>query len=298
MIELRQVGKGFGSGALRQEVLAGIDLRIEPGEFVALVGPSGAGKTTLINLLAGLVSADAGAVQFHGQPVTGPDPRRALVFQTYALLPWFTVRQNVLLAVAQVHSRLSRKQQHAHADRYIEMVHLTRAAHRRPAELSGGMRQRVSVARALAMNPEVLLLDEPLGALDALTRGTLQDEFVNIWQTERTTMVLITNDPEEAILTADRIIPLRPGPPATLGPEFRVPFPRPRRTPEVMESAEFIALRAAITDYLRDSMPRLDTHSGSHPYPDLTPPPPPPPPDPRSLRGRLSKLLFSYDTAA
>lgn len=297
MIELQQASKGFGSGALRQEVLAGIDLRIEPGEFVALVGPSGAGKTTLINLMAGLVSADAGAVRFHGQPVTGPDPRRALVFQTYALLPWFTVRQNVLLAVAQVHPRLSRKQQRAHADRYIEMVNLTRAAHRRPAELSGGMRQRVSVARALAMNPEVLLLDEPLGALDALTRATLQDEFVNIWQTEGTTMVLITNDPEEAILTADRIIPLCPGPPATLGPEFRVPFARPRRRPEVMESAEFIALRAAITDYLRASMPRLDADSASHPYPDLTPPPPAPAPDPRSFRGRL-RQLFSHDEAA
>ncbi len=297
MIELQQASKGFGSGALRQEVLAEINLRIEPGEFVALVGPSGAGKTTLINLMSGLVTPDSGAVCFHGEPVTGPDPRRALVFQTYALLPWFTVRQNVLLAVAQVHSKLSRKEQRAHADRYIEMVKLTRAAHRRPAELSGGMRQRVSVARALAMNPEVLLLDEPLGALDALTRSTLQDEFVNIWQTEGTTMVLITNDPEEAILTADRIIPLRPGPPATLGPEFRVPFARPRRSPEVMESAEFISLRAAITDYLRDSMPRINANSGSHPYPDLTPPPPPPPPDPRSLRGRLRKL-FSYDEAA
>lgn len=297
MIELQQASKGFGDGALRQEVLAGIDLRIELGEFIALVGPSGVGKTTLINLMAGLVSPDSGSVHFHGAPVTGPDPRRALVFQTYALLPWFTVRQNVMLAVAQVHSKMNRKEQRAHVDRYIEMVNLTRAAHRRPAELSGGMRQRVSVARALAMNPEVLLLDEPLGALDALTRSTLQDEFVNIWQTEGTTMVLITNDPEEAILTADRIIPLRPGPPATLGPEFRVPFARPRRSPAVMESAEFIALRAAITDYLRDSMPRLGACSGSHPYPDLTPPPPAPPPDPRSWRGRLRKL-FSHDEAA
>ncbi len=212
ILNIRNAGKSFGSGALKQDILADINLSIQEGEFLAIVGPSGAGKTTLINLLAGLHLPTTGGVEFNGTPITGPSQDRALVFQTYALLPWFTVKQNVLLAVGQVHRHLSREQQSAHADRYIAMVNLSHAAFKRPSELSGGMRQRVSVARALAMNPKVLLLDEPLGALDALTRSTLQDEFVNIWKTERTTMVLITNDPEEALLTADRVIPLRPGP--------------------------------------------------------------------------------------
>lgn len=296
LFTLQQAGKGFGDGALRQEVLADINLHIQEGEFLAIVGPSGAGKTTLINLLAGLHLPDIGAVLFNGREVAGPDPARALIFQTYALLPWLTVQQNVALAVDQVHPQMSRAKRRAHTRRYIDMVNLTHAAFKRPAELSGGMRQRVSVARALAMNPKVLLLDEPLGALDALTRATLQEEFVKIWQQERTTMVLITNDPEEALLVADRIIPLRSGPPATLGPEFKVPFARPRRDPAICESDEFISLRAQITDYLRQSMPALNADGAEHPFPDLTPPPPPAAPDPKSLRGRLRKL-FTHEAA-
>ena len=291
ILNIRDAGKSFGSGALKQDILADINLSIQEGEFLAIVGPSGAGKTTLINLLAGLHLPTTGGVEFDGTPITGPSQDRALVFQTYALLPWFTVKQNVLLAVGQVHRHLSREQQSAHADRYIAMVNLSHAAFKRPSELSGGMRQRVSVARALAMNPKVLLLDEPLGALDALTRSTLQDEFVNIWKTERTTMVLITNDPEEALLTADRVIPLRPGPPSTLGPAFTVPFDRPRRNPAIRESAEFIGLRVQITDYLRSSMPRPSADESSHAFPDLTPKPAP---EVTGWRAKVRRLLAHF----
>lgn len=291
ILELKNACKGFGEGALRQEILANIDLSIEDGEFLAIVGPSGAGKTTLINLLSGLLLPDSGTATFDGRPIVGPGPERALIFQTYALLPWLTVRQNVLLAVKQIHPEKSSAEQAAHADHYIAMVNLSHASHKRPSELSGGMRQRVSVARALAMNPRVLLLDEPLGALDALTRGTLQEEFVNIWKSERTTMVLITNDPEEALLTADRIIPLRPGPPAGLGPEFRVEFERPRSDARIRESAEFTAQKLAISDYLRASMPALSEGNDAFPYPDLAPPPPPKVPDPTSVQGRLRRIF-------
>ncbi|MCP5557046.1 MAG: ABC transporter ATP-binding protein [Verrucomicrobiaceae bacterium] len=291
ILNIRNAGKSFGFGALKQDILSNLNLSINEGEFLAIVGPSGVGKTTLINLLVGLLQPDTGSVEFEGKPITGPSQERALVFQTYALLPWFTVKQNVLLAVSQVHRHLSRAEQSAHADRYIEMVNLSHASFKRPSELSGGMRQRVSVARALAMNPKVLLLDEPLGALDALTRATLQDEFVNIWKTARTTMVLVTNDPEEALLTADRVIPLRPGPPSTLGPEFLVPFDRPRRDPAIRESAEFIDLRVQITDYLRASMPRLSADDEAYAFPDLSPPPVV---KPTGWRAKVRKLLAHF----
>jgi nitrate/nitrite transport system ATP-binding protein len=294
LVELDQVSKSFGSGTGRTPVLAGVSLSVEAGEFVAVVGPSGAGKTTLVNLVAGLARPDSGTVVFDGRPVLGPSAERGVVFQTYALLPWFTVRQNVLLGVGQAHPSLTWGERRAHADRYIEMVNLAGAAGKRPPELSGGMRQRVAVARALAMNPRLLLLDEPLGALDALTRGALQDEFVNIWQREGTAMVLVTNDPEEALLTADRVIPLMPGPPARPGEEIRVPFARPRRDPEVRESAAFVELKHEIAGRLRSGIAAARAAGKAVPYPDLSRPNKPPL-DPRSWRARLKRAVFEHD---
>ncbi|MES1204392.1 MAG: ABC transporter ATP-binding protein, partial [Pseudomonadota bacterium] len=216
-LQLSRVSKGFGRGAAFAPVLADINLRVERGEFVAIVGYSGAGKTTLINLMAGLSAPDAGTITLDGKPITGPGADRGVVFQNYSLLPWMTAYENVYLAVDQTFQGWTAPKKRAHAEKYLEMVNLSAARDKKPSELSGGMRQRVSVARALAMEPQILLMDEPLGALDALTRATLQDEISRIWAETHKTVVLITNDVDEGILLADRIIPLSMGPAATLG---------------------------------------------------------------------------------
>jgi nitrate/nitrite transport system ATP-binding protein len=253
IVELRDVGKSYTAGAETVEVLRDIDLAIEPGEFLAIVGFSGAGKSTLISLLAGLQRPTAGQVLFEGAEVTEPGPDRGVVFQSYSLLPWLSVRGNIALAVDAVMAGRPRRERAERVDHYVELVGLSHAADRRPAELSGGMRQRVAVARALAMAPKVLLLDEPLSALDALTRAKLQDEIAAIAAREGQTVVLITNDVDEAILLADRIIPLTPGPGATLGPEFAVSLARPRERAAINDDPEFRRLRAAVTRYLLDA---------------------------------------------
>lgn len=249
-LELKGVGKGYGTGARRTEVLNDINLRIVEGEFVAIVGFSGSGKTTLISLMAGLLDADVGDLLCNGKTIEGPGPDRGVVFQNYSLMPWMTVRQNVALAVDQVFKDAPKAERAARVEKYIAMVNLTPAMDKRPAELSGGMRQRVSVARALAASPDILLLDEPLSALDALTRSKLQDEIIRIWRQEKKTVVLITNDVDEGIIMADRIIPLKPGPNATLGPEFRVVLPRPRDRQAINHSPEFKRIRREVTQYL------------------------------------------------
>ena len=249
-LEISALSKHYGDGAARNDVLADINLKVEEGEFIAIVGFSGSGKTSLISLLAGLIEPDKGGVIFKNKEISGPSPERGLVFQSYSLMPWLSVYGNIELAVASVHKAKSKRERSAIIDKYIEMVGLSHARDRKPAELSGGMRQRVAVARVLAMQPEVLLMDEPLSALDALTRAKLQDEFAAISEQEKKTIILITNDVDEAILLADRIIPLTPGPNATLGPEFKVNLARPRDRGAMNSSDKFITLRAAITDYL------------------------------------------------
>ena len=251
-LELQSVNKGYGSGDEYSPVLKDINLKVAEGEFVAIVGFTGSGKTTLINLMAGLIPPDSGRVLLKGETITAPGPDRGIVFQNYSLLPWLTVFDNVYLAVKEVFSDKNRSIHKEITRKYIQMVGLWPARHKRPTELSGGMRQRVSVARALSTNPQVLLLDEPLSALDALTRGTLQDEIAKIWSEEKKTIVLITNDVDEGILLADRIIPLNPGPNATFGPEFRVNLDRPRNKKALNKSQEFINLRNRITRYLMD----------------------------------------------
>ena len=252
ILELSDVSKSFGEGKARNEVLSGVNLKVEEGEFIAIVGFSGSGKSTLISLLAGLSMPDSGAVLFRNREIAGPGPERGVVFQSYSLMPWLSVRANVALAVDSVHAARPKAERRQIVSDYIDMVGLSHAVDRRPAELSGGMRQRVAVARALAMRPEVLLLDEPLSALDALTRAKLQDEFAEISAKEKKTIVLITNDVDEAILLADRIIPLTPGPKATLGPSFKVDLKRPRARSEMNSDEGFIRLRATITEYLMD----------------------------------------------
>lgn len=250
ILELKDVSIGFGHGPDRQEILKHINLSVKDGEFVAILGFSGTGKSTLINIMAGLQAPETGEALFRGAMIDGPGPERGLVFQSYSLMPWLTVAGNIALAVDVVHKSKSKSERKGIVRHYVEMVGLAHAMERRPAELSGGMRQRVAVARALAMNPEVILLDEPLSALDALTRANLQQEIERIWESERKTVVLITNDVDEALLLADRIIPLNPD--GTLGSDFPVNLPRPRDRTALNDNTAFKQLRAKVTQYLMD----------------------------------------------
>ena len=252
ILELKNVSKSYVSGSAVTHVLADVNLSIREGEFVAILGFSGSGKTTLISTIAGLTAPDAGEVTMKGVPITAPGPERGMVFQSYSLMPWLSVHGNIMLAVETVFPKASAQEREARVDRYIEMVGLGHARDRKPAELSGGMRQRVGIARALAMSPEVLLLDEPLSALDALTRSKLQDEIERIWEEDKKTVVLITNDVDEALLLADRVIPLTIGPGATLSKEFVIDLPRPRDRTAANHDPEFKRLRAEITQYLMD----------------------------------------------
>lgn len=250
ILTLNSVSKSFGTGTHATHVLKDITLDVQEGEFLVLLGFSGTGKTTLINLMAGLEKPSKGTVTFKGAPITEPSPERGVIFQSYSLMPWLTVNGNVGLAVDTVFPDLSKAEKAEKVAHYVKMVGLSHAATRRPAELSGGMRQRVNVARALAMNPEMLLLDEPLSALDALTRANLADEIEGIWEADKKTCVLITNDVDEAIILADRIIALNPD--GTLGEEFKVSIPRPRDRIEMNTNVTFKRLRADVTKYLMD----------------------------------------------
>lgn len=251
ILELSGVSKSFGRPHERTNILRNVDLTVNEGDFVSIIGYSGTGKSTLINLIAGLLRPDAGTASMSGQPIHGPGPERGIVFQNYSLLPWLTVTENVRLAVDQLFPEKSAEERREYTASYVDMVKLTPASNKYPKELSGGMRQRVSVARTLAANPRILLLDEPLSALDALTRATLQDEIVDIWQKNRTTVIWITNDPDEAILVADRVVPLLPtrdG--ATLGASIPVALERPRDRREVIKTAAFKELKIQLVNTL------------------------------------------------
>lgn len=246
LVELKDVCIAYGETS----ILKNINLTVKKGEFIAIVGFSGSGKTTLISAIAGLIKADSGEVLKQGKPITAPGPDRGVVFQNYSLMPWLTVYENVALAVDEIFKHWPAAQRKAHTEKYVRMVNLGAAMTKKPAELSGGMRQRVNVARALAANPDILLLDEPLSALDALTRGNLQDEILQIWEQEKKTVIMITNDVDEAIYMADRVIALNPGPNATFGPDFPVNIARPRDRTALNHNEDFKKLRAEITQYL------------------------------------------------
>jgi len=252
-VEVRGLRKAYVTRRGRTPVLGGVELALDEGEFVAVVGYSGSGKTTLVSLLGGLIEPDAGEIRVDGAPVTGPGPERGIVFQHYSLLPWLSVRDNIALAVDAVNPDLPAVERRRITDEFIALVNLTPAAWKRPRELSGGMRQRVAVARGLAMRPKLLLMDEPFSALDALTRATLQDELLRIWGERRSTVILITNDVDEAILLADRIYPMTPGPDAVLGPPIEVGLPRPRRRRHMSLEPAYQKARRALVDFLRAS---------------------------------------------
>ena len=250
-LDVRAVEKSFVTPRGVSRVLGGASLTLDEGEFVAIVGYSGSGKTTLISLIAGLLAPDAGEIVLAGAPVTAPGPERGVVFQQYSLLPWLSARDNVALAVDAVDGARPAQERRRRTDDFLALVGLTAAADKRPRELSGGMRQRVAVARGLAMRPKVLLMDEPFSALDALTRASLQDQLLRIWGERRSTVVLVTNDVDEAILLADRIYPMTPGPGAVLGPAIEVGLPRPRRRRHMSLAPAYQKVRQEIVEFLR-----------------------------------------------
>ncbi|KQQ23515.1 nitrate ABC transporter ATP-binding protein [Methylobacterium sp. Leaf123] len=259
-LSLSQVGITFHRGGKSSEVLRDVNLDIAKGEFVSIIGHSGCGKSTVLNIVAGLLKASTGGVLLDGKEVNAPGPDRAVVFQNHSLLPWLTVRENVGLAVDKV---LKGKKSRAERSQWIEhnlaLVNMMHAADKRPNEISGGMKQRVGIARALAMEPTVLLMDEPFGALDALTRAHLQDQTMEIQQRLKNTVIMITHDVDEAVLLSDRIVMMTNGPSATIGEILPVPLARPRRRLDLVEDATYVHARAAVLEFLyaRHAKPAL-----------------------------------------
>lgn len=250
-LKLDRVYKSFSRGGSTNDVLSDINLTIEQGEFVSIIGHSGCGKSTLLNLIAGLTQVTSGVVLLENKEVNEPGPERAVVFQNHSLLPWLTVYENVNLAVAKVFSTTKTKaERHDWVMRNLDLVQMSHAAHLRPAEISGGMKQRVGIARALAMEPKVLLLDEPFGALDALTRAHLQDAVMDIHLRLGNTMIMITHDVDEAVLLSDRIVMMTNGPAAQIGEVLEVPLARPRKRIDLASDRIYLKSREAVLKFL------------------------------------------------
>ncbi len=250
-LKLDHIDKTFRRGTVESEVLKDINLDIAKGEVISIIGHSGCGKSTLLNLIAGLTQVTSGGVLLEDREVNAPGPERAVVFQNHSLLPWLTVYENVSLAVNKVFGGVkSRAQRHAWIMHNLDLVQMTHARDKRPAEISGGMKQRVGIARALAMEPKILLLDEPFGALDALTRAHLQDSVMQIHAGLKNTMIMITHDVDEAVLLSDRIVMMTNGPSATIGEVLTVALPRPRHRLELVADPTYLAAREAVLKFL------------------------------------------------
>ena len=250
-VELTAVSKHFDTKKGRFQALADVNLSIARGEFVALIGHSGCGKSTVLNLIAGLLDANEGGLICNGREIDGPGPERAVVFQNHSLLPWMTCYGNVHLAVERVFgARENKAQLKARTEQALNMVGLSHAMHKHPNEISGGMKQRVGIARALAMEPKVLLMDEPFGALDALTRAHLQDELLRIVGQTQSTVVMVTHDVDEAVLLSDRIVMMTNGPAATVGEILAVDLPRPRDRLALANDSQYHAYRTAVLEFL------------------------------------------------
>jgi nitrate ABC transporter ATP-binding subunit len=245
-LEISRVSKVFGSTL----VVDGFDINVSRGEFVSIIGHSGCGKSTVLSMVAGLTSSRGGGIVLAGKEITGPGPDRGVVFQAPSLLPWMTALQNVLLGVAEVHAGKPRRQQAALAAHYLQLVGLGDCLHKRPAALSTGMRQRVGLARAFALDPKLLLLDEPFGMLDSLTRMELQDLLIELWAHDDKTALMITHDVDEALLLSDRIVMMTAGPRAHVGDVLSVPFPRPRERRAVLQDPSYYVLRERVIGFL------------------------------------------------
>lgn len=251
ILKIDGVCKAFQRGSVRTEVLKDVSLSIDHGSFISIIGHSGCGKSTLLNLIAGLTRVTTGAILLEDKEVNEPGPERAVVFQNHSLLPWLTVYDNVRLAVDKVFSRTkSRAERHAWTMEKLDLVQMLHAKDKRPGEISGGMKQRVGIARALAMEPKVLLMDEPFGALDALTRAHLQDSVMSIHARLKNTVIMITHDIDEAVLLSDRIVMMTNGPSARIGEVMAVDLKRPRNRLEMVSDPTYIGCREAVMKFL------------------------------------------------
>ncbi|WP_298752273.1 ABC transporter ATP-binding protein [uncultured Arcobacter sp.] len=235
-----------------------VNLQIKKDEIVSIIGHSGCGKSTLLNMIAGLDTVSSGGIFLNNKEVNGPGPDRAVVFQNHSLLPWLTVFQNIELAVKKVMPELSKSDLEERVDKFVDMVNLTHARDKFPGEISGGMKQRVGIARALSIRPEVLLMDEPFGALDSLTRANLQEHLMRIQQSVKNTVIIITHDIDEAVLLSDRVVMMTNGPSATIGEVLEVNLPHPRNRVELQKDSEYIRCREAILSFLYEKFAKED----------------------------------------
>lgn len=249
-VVIENVSKVYATPRGPYTVLEGVNLTVHEGEFICVIGHSGCGKSTLLNMVSGFAHPSTGSVRVHGKPITEPGPDRMVVFQNYALLPWLTTFENVYLAVDSVHPNKGEAEKRAIVRDHLAMVGLSEAMDKKPTQISGGMKQRVSIARALAIRPEVLILDEPFGALDAITKEELQEELLQIWNDHRCTVLMITHDIDEALFLADRLVMMTNGPQAKIGEILTIPFPRPRDRDRIMEDPEYYKLRNDALDFL------------------------------------------------
>ncbi|MFN9628896.1 MAG: nitrate ABC transporter ATP-binding protein [Cyanobacteriota bacterium] len=250
LLRFSDLGKTYPTPKGPYPVLADINLTVGQGEFICVIGHSGCGKSTLLNMVSGFATPTSGAVLLNGKPIEKPGPDRMVVFQGYALLPWLTAYENVYLVIDSVKPTLDKSQKHAITMEHLELVGLTAAAEKKITQISGGMKQRVAIARALAIRPEVLILDEPFGALDAITKEELQEELLNIWNTQKCTVLMITHDIDEALFLADRLVMMTNGPAASIGEDLTIPFPRPRSREDIMEDPLYYELRNQALDFL------------------------------------------------
>lgn len=282
-LEISRLHKVFPTPKGPLTAVKNFDLHIRKGEFIALIGHSGCGKSTVLSMVAGLTDVSEGGIILAGKEVNSAGPDRGVVFQAPCLLPWFTAFENVMLGVDQVYYTASRLERRQIAEYYLSLVGLADAMHKRPAELSQGMRQRCGIARAFALSPKMLLLDEPFGMLDNLTKMELQDVLLDLWQRDQKTALMVTHDVDEALYLADRVVMMTDGPEATVGDILEVNFPRPRRRRELLENPEYYRLREYLMHFL---------NSRSHHRPAVVAPPPPPatPPPAAGLKRLLSAL--------
>lgn len=250
LLRFEGLGKVYPTATGPYPVLDNINLQVEQGEFICVIGHSGCGKSTLLNMVSGFSSPTAGQVLLNGRPIEKPGPDRMVVFQGYALLPWMTAYENVYLAIDEVKPDLSSREKREIAMEHLVMVGLEKAVDKRIPQLSGGMKQRVAIARALAIRPEVLILDEPFGALDAITKEELQEELLQIWNTQKCTVLMITHDIDEALFLADRLVMMTNGPAASIGEVMSIDFPRPRNREDIMEDPKYYELRNTALDFL------------------------------------------------
>lgn len=247
---LENVSKHYPTPKGVYPVLQNVNLQIQQGEFICVIGHSGCGKSTLLNMVSGFNQPTSGQVLLQGKPITKPGTDRMVVFQNYSLLPWLTAFENVYLAVKSVYSQKTEAERRAIARHHLALVGLSDAMDKKPPQLSGGMKQRVAIARALSTRPQVLILDEPFGALDAITKEELQEELLNIWNEHRCTVLMITHDIDEALFLADRLVMMTNGPSATIGDILTIPFPRPRDRDLIMEDPDYYNLRNQALDFL------------------------------------------------